>query len=180
MERKATERTQNNRRVYDMIITSMLTALVFLATHSIKIMLPISFNDGGLVHLGTGMLIIAALVFGKKKAAISGSVGMALFDLTSPWVAWAPFTFVIRAVMGYLMGAIAYSKGRNGESLLWNIIAIVVSGIWMIAGYYMTSVILYGNWVAPIASIPGDALQIVIGAAAGIPISAILKRTKLF
>ncbi|WP_035381511.1 ECF transporter S component [Fervidicella metallireducens] len=180
MERKVTERTQNNKRVYDMIITSMLTALVFLATHSIKIMLPISFNDGGLVHLGTGMLIIAALVFGKKKAAISGSVGMALFDLTSPWVAWAPFTFVIRPVMGYVMGAIAYSKGRNGESLLWNIIAIVVSGIWMIAGYYMTSVILYGNWVAPIASIPGDALQIVIGAAAGIPISAILKRTKLF
>lgn len=122
------------------------------------------------------MLFTSALLFGKKKGAVSGALGMGLFDLTSGWALWAPFTFVIRGLMGYIIGSIAYSKNRNGESLIVNAIAIVIAGMWMIAGYYVTEIILYGNWVSPAASIPGNITQLVVGLIIGLPLSKILKR----
>ena len=159
----------------DLVETALLTALVFVATAFINIKLPI-LSSGGLVHLGNVMLFASAFLFGKKKGAIAGAVGMALFDLSSGWALWAPFTFVIRGVMGYLVGAIAYSKDRNGDNFLINILAVVLSGIWMIIGYYITEVILYGNLVAPIASIPGNITQLVVGLVLGLPLAKILKR----
>lgn len=159
----------------DMVETALLTALVFVATAFINIRLPIAAS-GGLVHLGTAMLVIASVVFGKEKGAIAGAVGMAIFDLSSGWALWAPFTFVIRGVMGYLLGAISYSNNKNGNSNIINILAVIISGIWMIGGYYLTEVILYGNWFSPVASIPGDITQIVMALIIGIPMAKILKK----
>lgn len=155
--------------------TALLTALVFLATSFINIRLPF-LSNGGLVHLGTAMLYIVAIVFGKKKGAIAGSFGMAIFDLLSGWALWAPFTFVIRGIMGYMIGSIAWSKNKEGNNLITNIVAMILSGVWMIIGYYITEVILYGNWVAPIASIPGDITQVIVGLILALPAAKILKK----
>ena len=159
----------------DMVETALLTALVFVATSFINIRLPIAAS-GGLVHLGTAMLVIASVVFGKEKGAIAGAVGMAIFDLSSGWALWAPFTFVIRGVMGYILGAISYSNNKNGDNNIINIFALIISGIWMIGGYYITEVILYGNWLSPMASIPGDITQIIMALIIGIPMAKILKK----
>lgn len=155
--------------------TALLTALVFLSTSFINIRLPF-LSNGGLVHLGTAMLYIVAIVFGKKKGAIAGSFGMAIFDLLSGWALWAPFTFVIRGIMGYMIGSIAWSKNKEGNNLITNIVAMILSGVWMIIGYYITEVILYGNWVAPIASIPGDITQVIVGLILALPAAKILKK----
>ena len=158
---------ENNRfKTKDLVETALLTALVFVSTAFINIKLPI-LSSGGLVHLGNVMLFTSALLFGKKKGAIAGALGMGLFDLTSGWALWAPFTFVIRGVMGYIIGSIAYSKNRNGENFIINA---------MIAGYYITEIILYGNWISPVSSIPGNITQIVVGLVIGLPLSKILKR----
>ena len=159
----------------DMVETALLTALVFVATFFIHIQLPI-IASGGLVHLGNVMLFATAIVFGKQKGAIAGAVGMALFDLSSGWAVWAPFTFIIRGVMGYMIGTIAWSNGREGNSSKINLFAIILSAIWMIAGYYISEVIIYGNWIAPMASILGNITQLVIGTVIGLPFAKILKR----
>lgn len=158
----------------DMVETALLTALVFVATAFINIRLPI-IASGGLVHLGTVMLFVSAIVFGKEKGAIAGAVGMAIFDLSSGWALWAPFTFVVRGIMGYMVGAITWSKNKEGNNLVYNILAIILSGAWMIVGYYITEGILYGNWLSPVASIPGNVTQIVIGLVA-LPIAKVLKK----
>ncbi|EKQ55527.1 MULTISPECIES: ECF transporter S component [unclassified Clostridium] len=159
----------------DMVETALLTALVFVATAFINVRLPI-IASGGLVHLGTVMLFIAAIVFGKEKGAIAGAVGMAIFDLSSGWALWAPFTFVVRGIMGYMVGYITWGNNRNGNNLAVNVLAVILSGAWMIAGYYITEGILYGNWLSPVASIPGNVTQIVIGLILGLPIAKILKK----
>ena len=46
----------------------------------------------------------------------------------------------------------------------------------MIAGYYIAEVILYGNWLAPIYSIPGNIVQLVIGIVVSLPLSAGMKK----
>ena len=156
----------------DLVETALLIALVYIATRFINIRLPIAASVG-LVHLGNTMLFIAAIVFGPKKGAAAGAFGMGLFDLLSEWAMWAPFTFVVR---GYIIGKIAWSNGREGNNMLVNIAGILVSGVWMIAGYYATEGILYGNWVSPVMSIPGNITQIVVGLVIGVPVAKALKK----
>jgi uncharacterized membrane protein len=159
----------------DISQTGLLTALVFIATYFIQFKLPI-FSQGGLVHTGTVVAYIAAVVFGPKKGALAGAFGMGIFDILSGWAIWAPFTFVIRGVMGYMLGKFAYANDKNGENIVYNIIGLVVSGAWMMGGYYLTEVFLYHNWITPIGSLPGDATQLAFALFLGVPIAAVLKK----
>lgn len=54
------------KKTQDLIITSMLIALIFISTAFLNFRLPIAAN-GGLVHMGTAMLFIASILFGPKK-----------------------------------------------------------------------------------------------------------------
>jgi uncharacterized membrane protein len=170
-----TNSSKSKTSTRDLVETALLIALVFVATRFINIRLPISSN-GGLVHLGNTMLFISAIVFGKKKGAIAGAFGMSLFDLLSEWAIWTPFTFVVRGVMGYIIGKIAWSNGRKGNNTIINIVGIAISGVWMIFGYYITEVILYGNYITPLGSVLGNITQIVVGIVIGVPIAKILKK----
>jgi uncharacterized membrane protein len=162
--------------IREVTLSALLIAIVFLTTKLINIQL--GGSSGTLVHVGTAALWIAGFLFGKKQGAIAGGIGMGLFDLLSPYAVWAPFTFVIRLVMGYLAGKIAYDKGKNGENIIWNVAAIVVSGAWMVAGYYIAEGLIYGNWIAPVASIPANLIEIAFGCAA-LPIVYAIKKSKV-
>lgn len=178
MEQRVAVTSKAGLAVKDTVLTGLLIALVFVATKFINVRLPVSIN-GGLIHLGNVALFMTAIVFGRKKGAFAGAFGMGLFDIVSGWLPWAPFTFVVRGVMGYVIGRIAYAKDAGGKSLVLNVAAILAGSIWMIAGYYLTEVILYGNWIAPVTSIPGNITQIVLGAVLGLPLAATLKKFKI-
>ena len=152
-------------------VSGILIALVFAATMFINIRLPVSLT-GGLIHLGNVPLIAASIVFGGKKGALAGAFGMSLFDLLSGWAAWAPFTFLIRGVMGYVIGAIAGKKSGRGS--FTNVLAVAAGGFCMLLGYYLAEVILYGNLYAPLTSVPGNIVQLAAGAFLGLPIAKAL------
>ncbi|MEG0472162.1 MAG: ECF transporter S component, partial [Solibacillus sp.] len=96
------------------------------------------------------------------------------------WTLWAPFSLVTRGVQGYIVGKIAWSGGRKGNSPIFNIIAIIISVPFMLLGYYICELVLYGNWVMPLASIPGNLVQNVVGMAIAIPVCLALKKLPLF
>jgi uncharacterized membrane protein len=163
----------SNKRTFNLILTSMLIALVFVATILLNIKLPITAN-GGLVHLGTAMLFIVSILFGPKKGAIAGAVGMGLFDLFAGWTLWAPFTFVARGLQGYIVGKVAWSFARKGNSIAFNILGIIISIPVMLGVYYICEGVLYANWIAPVASIPGNIVQNVVGICVAIPVCIVL------
>lgn len=167
--------TNRKSVAYNITLNAILIALVLVATMFIQFRLPISVN-GGLIHLGNVALFLAAIVFGKKRGAIAGAFGMGLFDVLSGWTAWAPYTFIIRGVMGYVIGMIAEKK--QGKSIWLNLFAVIIGGIIMIVGYYFAEVILYANFITPLSSIPGNLLQIVLSSIIGLPLIAILKKNK--
>ena len=136
-------------------ITALFIALTYVFTAFINIRLPITAN-GGLIHLGNVPLFICAIIFGKKSGAIAGGVGMGLFDLLSGWTAWAPFTLLIVGLMGYAVGAI--TEKHHGFGFFFFACGIKV------AGYYIAEGIIYGNWIAPVTSIPGNLVQIGVAA----------------
>lgn len=176
---KAQSYSESRQKTFDLILTAMLVALVFVSTVFINIRLPISAN-GGLVHLGTAMLFIASILFGPKKGAIAGAMGMGLFDLIGGWALWAPITIVARGLQGYIVGKIAWANGRKGNSIAFNIMATVLSIPFMVAVYYIGEGFLYGNWIAPLASIPGDLVQNVLGIFIAVPICVVLRKVSYF
>ena len=68
--------------------------------------------------------------------------------------------------MGYIIGSVAFASGKEGNNMLYNFAGILVSSVVMIAGYYATEGILYGNWISPATSIPGNIVQLVFGCSA--------------
>ncbi|HWL24519.1 MAG TPA: ECF transporter S component [Ureibacillus sp.] len=174
-----TESYSNSRaKTFDLIITALLSALVFVTTVFLNIKLP--FGNGGLVHLGTAMLFIASILFGPKKGAIAGAVGMGLFDILGGWALWAPITIIARGLQGYIVGKIAWLNGQNGNSIWLNIFAAILSIPFMVGTYYIGEGILYANWIAPLASIPGDLIQNAVGILIAIPACIVLKKLPIF
>lgn len=156
-----------------LVIDALFIALTLVATMFINIRLPLMGN-GGLIHLGNVPLFVAAIIFGKKTGAIAGAFGMGLFDLLSGWAAWAPFTFIVVGAMGYVTGLI--SEKLKVKPIIANTVAMFAALLIKIIGYYLAEVILYGNWIMPFGSIPGNVMQVVAAAVVVLPIAESLKK----
>lgn len=151
--------SSNSSRVKSLAITAICLVLVYVFTAVVNIRLPFAPN-GGLVHLGNVPLFVAAILFGKRTGLIAGGIGMGLFDLLSGWTLWAPFTLVIVGCMGFVVGAITEKRKNMGFIVLALIAACAIK----IVGYYFAEVVIYGNWVVPFTSIPGNLIQIGVAA----------------
>ena len=157
--------------IRDLAVIAIFTALTYVFTAFVNVRLPIVAN-GGLIHLGNVPLFIGAIIFGKKTGTIAGAVGMGLFDLLSGWTLWAPFTFAIVGLMGYLVGLITEKK----KNYVTYGIAMVVALAVKIVGYYIAEGIIYKNFIVPVSSIPGNVVQIVVAAVIVLIIIEPLKR----
>lgn len=167
----ANQRTEQRSAAAVLTLNGVCIALTLAATAFINVKLPITAN-GGLIHLGNVPLFVAAILFGRRTGALAGAFGMGLFDLLCGWTMWAPFTFVIVGLMGYVVGRIA----EKHKGFVWNTLAIAIACVIKIAGYYIAEAIIYGNWAAPIASVPGNLLQIGVAAVIVLPIVGTLKK----
>lgn len=146
---------KNTEKIQFLTITAMGIALVYVFTAFVNVRLPIAAN-GGLIHLGNVPLFLLAMNFGRKTGAVTGGVGMGLFDLFSGWTLWAPFTFITVGIMGYVVGAIT----EKHNEFRWKVIAMAAALVIKIVGYYIAEGIIYGNWIAPVTSVPGNIVQI--------------------
>ncbi len=165
-------KTLNSSKIFEMVITAMFIALTFVITGYINIRIPFLAANGGLIHLGNVPLFIAAALYGKRTGAIAGAVGMGLFDLTSGWVAWAPFTFVICGLIGYVFGIITQKHTKK----VFLVLAVVAAAAVKVVGYYVAEGFIYGNWVAPALSIPGNLVQIGVAGVISVPLIIALQK----
>ena len=59
--------------------------------------------------------------------------------------------------MGYTVGRVTENKDC---SIFRYLIAALLALIIKIIGYYIAEALIYGNWTAPAASIPGNVIQV--------------------
>ncbi len=162
-----------DEKTNNIVMTAMFVALVMAATY---IGFPTPGSMGGYVHFGTLVMLAIAIKYGKYYGALAGGIGMTLFDLFSPWIAWAPGTFVVRIIMGFVVGYIASIPMENNpkgnfftkyKTLYRNIGAILVGAVIMIGGYFVYQAWLIGGddagVTAAVTGIPGNVTQIVVG-----------------
>ena len=159
-EKTAAARSRSSMSVKELAITAICIVLVYVFTAVVNVKLPIA-AAGGLIHLGNVPLFVGAMLYGRRTGALAGAFGMGLFDLFSGWTAWAPFTFVIVGAMGYVVGMMAEKKPFQ-NIMVNNIVSILLALVIKIVGYYLAEVILYGNWAAPLGSIPGNVVQVAV------------------
>lgn len=172
------EGTQSSVRTQKLVITAIFIALTFVITTYINIRIPFLPANGGLVHLGNVPVFFAAVVFGKRTGALVGAIGLGLFDLLNGWIAWAPFTFVICGLIGYVYGWVV-EKNKN---MIFQIVAVLSAVFIKVVGYYLAEGIIYANWLKegityknwliPAASIPGNVVQIIVAGVIVIPLTA--------
>lgn len=160
------------------VYVGIFSALVLIGTY-INIVLPFA-PQGGLIHFGTTVSVIAIIVGGKKIGTLSGTIGMTLFDVIGGWLIWAPATFIARLGLGYIMGSICELKKAKDNKLAYTIVGLILGGVWMILTYYVYEVIIYQNPIAALGSILANILQLVLAAGVGIPLGlAIQKYVKI-
>jgi len=154
----------------------LLSALTFVAAWAIHI----PYGNGGVIHLGDSMIFLTAVVFGRKYAAVSGAIGMSMFDILSGFSVWAPYTLVIKAGMGLIAGSLANMGGSKGSSTVKNAVGMLLAGVWMIFGYYVAEAIITWNITQPVFGILGNIIQFGAGAAIAFVIIAAIKKTSYF
>ena len=143
--------------VKDLVITSLFSALVFVFTWLVKIQLPFAPN-GGLIHLGNVPFFLAAIFLDKRIGMTAGALGMGLFDLVSGWELWSPMTIISALIMVYIINKLNY-KHLNLINLL---ISFVLVAIVKVAVYYIGEIFILSSFVTPLASIPGNIIQIAV------------------
>lgn len=161
------QRTQTKKLVY----AALGIALVFVFTVFVNVRLPIAAN-GGLIHLGNVPLFIIAILYGRWLGAIAGGLGMALFDVVGGWFLWAPFTLVIVGLMGYTIGVIC----EKNQTFKAYVLALAAACIIKVVGYYGAEGIIYGNWIAPMTSVPGNLVQIGLASVLVLPVMVKLRK----
>lgn len=142
--------------VSEITMCGVFAALTFLLTRYIQVQ--IIPAKGGLVHLGNVPMFFAA--------AICGGVGMALSDVLSPWIVYAPATLIVVGLMGFVFGLIVKKKPTIVNLIVATVVVLAIK----LVGYYLFEVLLTSSFVVPLASIPGNIMQIVTGAIIAIPI----------
>ena len=154
----------NKLTLIQVIYASMFSAIIFVFTY-IGVQVPAFGAFGGLTHMGTLVMFIISIKYGKYYGALSGAVGMTLFDLLSPWTVWAPGTFVVRIIAGYVFGLVAESKEGQGMSMTKNWLSLGLGGLVIVIGYLIFEALFLGSGLAALRSIPGNVLQLVIASA---------------
>lgn len=152
----------------------VFAALTMILT-LINFTLPIA-TKGCLVHLGVVMVMVAAYFLPPAWAGVGVALGMALYDVLGGWVLWAPFTFIIRFFETYIISSL-YFKENAGSFV--KIISLVLAALTAIVGYYLAEVVLYGNWIVPLASMPAELVLNTVGFIVGGIIVGIMKRIGL-
>lgn len=166
-------------KTFRMVLTAMMICLIMVAILFVRI--PIPFTQG-YVHLGDAMIFLAVLVLGWKYGALAAALGGMLGDLMGGFAMWAPWTFVIKGVMAILLGICIMLFSKKAETsgrwfITGELVGMTVSGLFMTAAYYVAEGVMYGNWVVPLAGIPWNIGQFIVGMIIASVLAAALCKT---
>ena len=144
-------------------VLAMIAALTVAISFFLKILMPLT---KGVVTVLDAGVIFAALRFGRVEGAIVGGLTGLLFDLLSGYPHWAIFSLLIHGGQGYVAG------GKTNRTL-W----LVLSGVIMVAGYFLVSWLFYG-FGAALADMSGNIIQSIFGVVVALTLDRALVKIK--
>lgn len=135
---------------------AIFTALTLVL--SLFFVFPIPATNG-LVTLCEVGIYTSAFLLSPSAGFWVGALSGGLIDLLSGYAQWIVFSVVIHGIQGWLAGYFFHKNIRFKKTL-----GLGLGSLFMIVGYFLATALLYG-WAAGFASISGNIIQNVVGAA---------------
>ena len=175
------EHLQDNK-IKKLTLTGLMIAIVFVSGSIIRIP-----TLNGFMQPGDCMVLLSAVLLGKKYGTAAGAFGMALVDILSGYLIWAPFTFVIKGAMAFIT-AVIIEKYKD-ERFKTYLIAFIVAGIVDVVGYFIGNAIMgglilgasngfIGSIIYAALHVPGDAMQAILGIVLALILAPFIRKIK--
>ena len=158
-----------NKKILLMCITGIFTALVFVVTAYLHIP-----TNNGYIHVGDGLIYLAACLLPWHYAMVVGAGGAFLADCLTGFAVWAPGSVIIKALTVLL-----FSSKKDKVINLRNSLAVLPATMVCAGGYYLYEVLLYGNFISPLAGIPASFTQSVASAIVFIAFGLAIDKMKI-
>ncbi|MEA4815955.1 MAG: ECF transporter S component [Lachnospiraceae bacterium] len=140
----------------NLCIKAILIALTALFTMVIHIPTPAT---GGYINAGDAIILISAVFFGSNFGFAAGGFGSALADILLGYAYWAPFTFIIKGLMGLFAGKLSDYKTSGNLFSARNVFTTIFVEIFMVSGYFFSEAIFRGGFLSATQSVPGNISQ---------------------
>ncbi len=148
------ERNKKQEHLKYLILTAVFSALVYVLTAFVKIP-----THQGYIHLGDGMIYLAAALLPTPYAMAAGAIGGGLSDYLSGYPMWVLPTVIIKALT-----VLAFTHHKPTIVNKRNIAAILPGTLICVGGYYLASALLYSSWITPLLDVPTNCIQSAAGA----------------
>ena len=164
------------------VLNGLMIALVFLATYFTRIPTPL---PGGYFNLGDTVIIIAAIVLGRKSGLLAGAVGSFLADIAYGAFIFAPITLVVKGLEGYIAGTVAHSSADNMPGETRRIVSAAVGAVVMVAGYFLAEAYILSifnpdfGFAAAVLELVPNTIQGGVSAVVGYALSTLLVRVNI-
>ena len=118
-----------------LVFAGIFAALTYIVFTFLSIPIPTIAGDKVTVHLGNAFCVLGALILGSAYGGVGGALGLTIADLMDPvYIVQAPITFVIKLLMGVIVGVIAHKMGhisteKNLAKVFRWTVAAVVAGL---------------------------------------------------
>lgn len=134
-----------------LVITGLFAAMITIMTAYIC-HIPYGAN-GGYIHFGDALIYVAAVFLPRPYALAAAAIGGGMADLlTAPM--WAPATVIIKMLI-----TLPFTSKEGRILCPRNIAAPFLAAVVSAAGYWLAEGIIFGNFVAPLVSFAGSAVQ---------------------
>lgn len=175
--KKTIEGVGRTRRVSlkKLCFAALFAAITCIGTF-ISVPLPI-----GYFNLGDIFVLSGALLIGPVWGAVAAGLGSALADIFMGFVAYAPATFVIKALVAATAVTVfsAFERVAKRERSLsaWWLVCAVLAECVMVGGYFFYEAVVLGYGLGAVASLPGNCVQGICGALGAFTLrSVVIKR----
>ena len=163
-----------NNKTRKLVLSSMLAAMVCVATMIIKIPSPLK----GYLNLGDCFVLISGWLLGPVYGFLTAGIGSALADFFSGYTVYVPATFFIKGIMALSAFYIYKLLAKGNGKVLPYIVSGTVAEILMVVLYYVFEGFMYG-FLASVVNIPANIVQGVAGLIIGTLLISVFKKSKI-
>jgi uncharacterized membrane protein len=129
------------RIILSLSIIGVFSGLICVLTITISIPIPAT---QGFINIGDAGVMICGLLFGPFIGGLSGGIGSSLADILLGYTIYAPGTFIIKGLEGFLVGIIANPKKNYQKINYRDILGVLVGGSLMAYGYFLYEIFIFG------------------------------------
>lgn len=147
---------KNSNKIIKLVTAALMAAMTCIVTMILPIRIP--YGNGGYIHPGDGFVLLSGIILGPVYGGFAAGIGSMLADLLSGYVQYAIATLLIKFLAAFL-GAYSYRRIRERSVVL----AGVIGGIVVTAGYFIYESFLYGSVGTALVAVPFNLIQNIAG-----------------